>query len=267
MNSLSQIHKDVNIKFLFKKLNTIGKKLTLNQSSIKWKEILNKEKFQTYADIFVYNEIREYLDNLKLNYPIYSEENLPKYKKDNSYWLIDPIDGTSSWYYGYQGFVIQLALIIENKPIFGLIHWPNKNLDWFCDSSGIIYQNNKKLINTINLKKNQIRLIDNYPSPNQFLKSMWSLLNNPKYIECGSIGLKAMFVALSRADLFIKETYFEDWDIAPLLTLTEKLPSFYILDFKLNKIKLNNFKTHKNGLIVCRDFKIAKKVYTFINNK
>ena len=73
-------------------------------------------------------------------YPIYSEENTPKFKKDHSYWLIDPIDGTSSWYHGYPGFVTQLSLIIKNEPSFGLIYWPHKNLSWYCDRSGVFFQ-------------------------------------------------------------------------------------------------------------------------------
>ena len=265
MISSNLIHKDINIKLISKKLSTLGKKLIDKKTSNKWRSIIDKKKFQTYADIYLSNEITKFLRGLSINYPIYSEENTPKFKKDHSYWLIDPIDGTSSWYHGYPGFVTQLSLIINNEPSFGLIYWPHKNLSWYCDRSGVIFQNRKKIDN-IKLKNNKIRIIDNYPVPNKFLKSMWTLLKNPKYIECGSIGLKTMYVALSKADLFVKDTYFEDWDIAPFLPLTKKDNSFYMLDFKLNKIKLNNFKTHKNGLIVCRDFSIAKKVYEFINN-
>ena len=60
-------------------------------------------------------------------YPIVSEEqNVPyeKRKDYERYWLIDPLDGTKDFLQKNDEFCINIALIQNREPIFGLIYVP-----------------------------------------------------------------------------------------------------------------------------------------------
>ena len=65
--------------------------------------------------------------------PYYSEEvphNIEN--RPEEYWLADPIDGTSSWSKGFEGYVIQAAYVLKNKPFFSFIYWPEKERFYHC---------------------------------------------------------------------------------------------------------------------------------------
>jgi 3'(2'), 5'-bisphosphate nucleotidase len=57
--------------------------------------------------------------------PVISEEDEPSWSiKSPTYWLIDPLDGTKGFIHKSGDFCINIALMEQNKPIFGLIHVP-----------------------------------------------------------------------------------------------------------------------------------------------
>ena len=259
MSLFSNIFKNINFPYLKNEVSKIGKELLVNQNNNDWKKIIHLEKFQTYADLFIHEQLCKCINKLNLSIPIYSEETISENSNSDEYWLLDPIDGTSSWYHGFNGYVIQISLISKKKVIFGLIHWPFKKLTWICGPNGSLMQNDYS-IERIKPSK-VVRFIDNYPKPSSFLSPFIKLFKNSSYIECGSIGLKAMMVATGHADLFIKNTRFQDWDIAPLLPLSNQSRKIYFYDLNMNIIKLNNLKPHIDGLMVSRDLKLIKKVY------
>ena len=66
------------------------------------------------------------------NVPILSEESLIEWKERktwNSYWLIDPLDGTKECIKKNGEFTVNIALIKNNSPIFGIIYAPAKSLE------------------------------------------------------------------------------------------------------------------------------------------
>lgn len=118
----------------------------------------------TSADIAVSKFIAE---KLKLEFPqipiICEEGNLRE--ADDIFWLIDPIDGTSSFIEGSTEFAVNIALIKNKKPIFGLIYAPlfegGKMI--FCnEKSQILIQNNDNFWrnkNPIISEQNSLRII------------------------------------------------------------------------------------------------------------
>jgi 3'(2'), 5'-bisphosphate nucleotidase len=58
------------------------------------------------------------------NIPVICEELGLKRVDNNIFWLIDPIDGTSSFVKGIDQFSINIALIKDQRAIFGLIYAP-----------------------------------------------------------------------------------------------------------------------------------------------
>ena len=73
---------------------------------------------------FISKKISEVTPNL----PIISEETSEN--KDNlnlkDFWLVDPIDGTYDYINNLEEFTINAGLIINNRPVAGLINAPAK---------------------------------------------------------------------------------------------------------------------------------------------
>lgn len=69
------------------------------------------------------------------DYPVLSEENtpqMPQWLDWQTYWLIDPIDGTKHFINASGEFCICIALIHNHQSIFGLIHAPVTQTTWFA---------------------------------------------------------------------------------------------------------------------------------------
>ena len=75
----------------------------------------------TQADKISHSLITEALKKITSNVPILSEEsaNIPfSIRKDwDSYWLIDPLDGTRDFLDGTREFCISIAYIVNNYPV------------------------------------------------------------------------------------------------------------------------------------------------------
>ena len=78
----------------------------------------------TSADIAVSNFLREHLKNEFPAIPIICEEGELREISGEIFFLIDPIDGTSSFIKGDVEFCVNIALVKNKKPIFGLIYAP-----------------------------------------------------------------------------------------------------------------------------------------------
>lgn len=80
----------------------------------------------TEADRLSNEIIRNELKNLFPDIPIISEESdLPDYhtrRKWEYLWLVDPLDGTKEFIYKNGRFCINIALIQNNVPVFGMIN-------------------------------------------------------------------------------------------------------------------------------------------------
>ena len=83
----------------------------------------------TNGDLEVNKILTDRIKNLTPNIPIISEETVDLKKENNlnTFWLIDPIDGTREYIAGKEEYTINAALILNNKPIIGLLGAPKKN--------------------------------------------------------------------------------------------------------------------------------------------
>ena len=73
---------------------------------------------------FLTNKISKFTPDL----PIISEETSENKDINNlkDFWLVDPIDGTYDYINNLEEFTINAGLIINNKPVAGLINAPAK---------------------------------------------------------------------------------------------------------------------------------------------
>jgi 3'(2'), 5'-bisphosphate nucleotidase len=87
----------------------------------------------TQADIAASNILVTQLPSI-IDCPVVSEEALPSYeqrKNWSTYWLVDPMDGTREFIHKTGEFVINIALMHDHQPIFGLLYQPQTQIAWW----------------------------------------------------------------------------------------------------------------------------------------
>ncbi len=87
----------------------------------------------TIADKNAHNIITSFLE--KTEYPILSEEgrDIPfeERKEWETYWIVDPLDGTKEFVKRNGDFTVNIALMSNNKPIMGVIYIPVSDTLYF----------------------------------------------------------------------------------------------------------------------------------------
>ena len=80
------------------------------------------------GDLEVNKIITKKISKLTPTIPIISEETSENRLIDNlnDFWLIDPIDGTYDYINNLDEFTINAGLILDNKPMAGIIYAPAK---------------------------------------------------------------------------------------------------------------------------------------------
>lgn len=197
--------------------------------------------------------------------PIISEEDISSQSIDRpkEYWLIDPIDGTASFAQGFSGFVTQVALIQYGQPYLAAIFAPALKRMYMAEKGKGATVNGQLIrVNTSNMQT--LTLVDNYPHPRGIAEYLFHNLSCVNYLESGSIGLKICLVAEGKADIFIKDVFVRDWDVAPPhLVLSEAggvLTQFTGESFGYN----GNY--DKRGLIVTTSALLLKQINGIIEN-
>ncbi|MCH2548098.1 MAG: 3'(2'),5'-bisphosphate nucleotidase CysQ, partial [Alphaproteobacteria bacterium] len=87
----------------------------------------------TEADIAAHNIIVQELLRITPEIPIVSEENaqFPDISNSPLYWLVDPLDGTKSFIRRSDEFTVNIALMENNEPLFGVIYVPAKSILYY----------------------------------------------------------------------------------------------------------------------------------------
>jgi 3'(2'), 5'-bisphosphate nucleotidase len=175
----------------------------------------------TAADNLSHNIITERLKTLTPNIPILSEENCNIPYKIRSqwtqYWLVDPLDGTKEFISKNGEFTVNIALIENNTPIFGVIdipvtnetYWGSKVNGSFCSDAN----NDVKQINVSEDNQNPIRLVASRSHPSNMLASLLEIIVDYEIIEIGS-SIKFCLIASGQADCYPRFGPTSEWDTA-----------------------------------------------------
>lgn len=89
----------------------------------------------TVADRLSHEIIKRYLSCTRI--PTLSEEGremLYEERKDwDLFWMVDPLDGTKEFIKGNGEFTVNIALLVDNRPVFGVVYVPYKEVVYFND--------------------------------------------------------------------------------------------------------------------------------------
>lgn len=90
----------------------------------------------TAADLAANSHIIEELEKLPGDFPILTEEGaeLPFEERSSwdTYWLVDPLDGTKEFINRRDGFTVNIALIHQHQPILGVVYAPVFDTNYYA---------------------------------------------------------------------------------------------------------------------------------------
>lgn len=178
----------------------------------------------TKADLAAHHAIVNALKKLTPETPIISEESgIPKYDERRSwkkYWLVDPLDGTKEFIKKNGEFTVNIALIEDNEPVFGVVHIPAKKITYIGQKSTGSFK--------IDKGGNKIRVFSSTPNQNTEVTIVSSRSHGSsdtedrveemgfkvvKSVSAGS-SLKFCLVADGTADIYPRFGPTMEWDTA-----------------------------------------------------
>ena len=171
------------------------------------------------GDLEVNKILTEKISQLTPNIPIISEETSDNKSKDKlkDFWLIDPIDGTYDYINNLDEFTINAGLIINKRPVAGLISAPAKNRMFYSYGEELAFE----LINDIpvkldcskNFNKNEIKFVSYSKKIKPEIDKIYKKLNVKSFKRMKS-SLKFCVIATGEYDGYVAEPRACEWDIA-----------------------------------------------------
>jgi len=208
-------------------------------------QIKNDNSPITKADEVSNDIICSSLKNLTPEIPILSEENSKVSFGERSlwkrYWLIDPLDGTKEFINRNGEFTVNIALIEESRPVFGIICLPiNNRIYWGSEEYGSysLDKENKKIkLNVSKENRGRITVVTSRSHPSKKLSGLLSDMNDPNVIKSGS-SIKFCLVANGKADCYPRLNPTSEWDIAAGSAIL-KFAGGTIVDMNGDEIRYN----------------------------
>jgi 3'(2'), 5'-bisphosphate nucleotidase len=177
------------------------------------------------ADIEISKLIQQKISQIVPNIPIVCEEGELREFDDEVFFLIDPIDGTSSFVNNNVEFCVNIALIKNHKPIFGLIYAPlfeGGKMIYNNHQNQLVFYNhdeNKNLILTKNIfNKNYLSIVTSSRTRDEdiknYVKKFYPQFINNFKIEKLSSAIKFFRIIECEANLYLHFRKSMEWDTA-----------------------------------------------------
>ena len=221
----------------------------------------------TKADLASNKIIIEELKGIDNNIPLLSEETLVdwnKRKEWNTYWLIDPLDGTKEFIKKNDEFTVNIALIENNKPTFGVIYAPIlRETFWGSEGDGSFFldkENNTKKINVSKNVNDPIKIVTSRSHPSDELSRLLGKIKNYDLLKVGS-SLKFCLIASGQADIYPRLGPTSEWDTAAGEAIL-KFAGGGVIKLDGRQMKYNETGSLLNeSFIALSDKKLAKKYF------
>lgn len=186
----------------------------------------------TEADLAAHRIIVDQLRELTPALPILSEESkaVSWQERQNwqTYWLVDPLDGTKEFISRNGEFTVNIALIDNGRPLLGVVYVPVMDILYYGSPEGAFKQDNGETesIQTAKIEENQhtIAVVASRSHKGDELES-WLERAAERFpqMELVSMGssLKICLVAEGRADIYPRLALTSEWDTAAAQAILE----------------------------------------------
>lgn len=173
----------------------------------------------TVADKRSHDHIVCELKNQYPHIPIISEEGkeVPyETRKDwTLFWLVDPLDGTKEFIKRNGQFTVNIALVKDDAPVFGLVYPPYLGTFYYTEDGkayAMDQEGTKKVIQVSNKKDNLSAVrSSSHAAPEE--EELYRKYNVTDYVSKGS-ALKFCMIAEGAADIYYRFKPTMEWDTA-----------------------------------------------------
>lgn len=195
------------------------------------------------ADISSENIIKKMISSNSM-YPMLSEESGASQKNlSETFWVIDPLDGTANYSRDIPLCCVSIALISNFEPVLGVIYDFNNDelYEGTIQTSAKLNKNNIYVSKTA--YKNEGVLVTGLPNDTDYSKDTLSKMildfqNWRKVRMLGSAAIASVYIASGKADLYSeKKTYL--WDIAAGAAIVKAAGGAVNLEFVNDKFQVD----------------------------
>jgi len=223
----------------------------------------------TNGDLEVNKMLTEKISQLTPGIPIISEEtvDLKKKNKLNTFWLIDPIDGTKEYIAGKDEYTLNAGLIIDNLPAIGLVGVPKKKRLFYSYGKSNSYLIDRDKIIRLNCEKKTpkgkvVAVVNGMSQPPKIINLLqkYGVTNWYKL----SSSYKFCVIAAGEVDIYASVERAHEWDYAAGHAIAEHAGA--IITTLENKEFKYGKENYKNASLLIRRSKVLKDKYHDPNN-
>lgn len=210
----------------------------------------------TKADLISNEIILKGLSKISPSLPVLSEENsnidFIERSKWKRFWLVDPLDGTKEFLKRNGEFTVNIALIENGIPIFGVIHLPAYSKTyWGGKSIGAMSKKDGEKSKKISVSKRKnigLKVVSSRSHKNDKLDSYLNNFDSVQNINIGS-SLKFCLLAEGKADFYPRLGPTSEWDTAAGEAIL-KYSGGYLLTIEGLKMKYNKSESLLNPYFI-----------------
>mgnify|MGYP000299989755 CR=1 FL=1 len=225
MNSISP-----NLNIMIKACEKASKVIIRDFGELENLQVKKKgpKDFVTKTDKRVEEILIQELTKSKKNYSFITEETgIIKNSNKDTFWIIDPIDGTTNFLHGIPHFAISIALKFNNEIMSGVIFDPIKNEIFYAEKNNGSFFNNQRI--RVSKKKNLNECLFSTGGKDKVNYN----LNTRK---SGSAALDMAYVGAGRYDGYFQKNL-NIWDIAAgIIILKEAGGKINDIDYSSNEV-------------------------------
>jgi 3'(2'), 5'-bisphosphate nucleotidase len=182
----------------------------------------------TAADRAAHDVIRAELAALDPRLPVLSEESptrdIEHRRSWRRYWLVDPLDGTKEFIKRNDEFTVNIALIVDGRPVLGVVTAPACGIEYFGASAVGAWRRRgsgaPESVCTARGHSGPVRVVGSRSHPSRALAAYLERLGPHELRSMGS-SLKICLVADGQADVYPRFGPTSEWDTAAAHAILE----------------------------------------------
>jgi 3'(2'), 5'-bisphosphate nucleotidase len=176
----------------------------------------------TAADEAAHGILLAGLRRLDPSTPVISEESAAEgYETRRGwrrFWLVDPLDGTKEFIKRRAEFTVNVALVEDGEPVFGVVLAPALDLLYWAQKGGGAWREDKgnspeRIYSTAPAPGTPLTVVESLSHPSPELEEYLQTIPVARRVKAGS-SLKFCWVADGRADIYPRLGPTMEWDVA-----------------------------------------------------
>ncbi|WP_413616470.1 3'(2'),5'-bisphosphate nucleotidase CysQ [Halomonas cupida] len=177
----------------------------------------------TQADLASHRSLVAMLQRLTPDVPILSEESgdisYAERREWQRYWLLDPLDGTKEFIKRNGEFTVNVALIDQGGPVFGIVHAPVLGTTWYGQQGKGAFKQERGETTEIRVRalpeagSEAWKIVGSRSHGSSEFETFCEGLPEHERVSMGS-SIKLCLVAEGKADLYPRLAPTSEWDTA-----------------------------------------------------